>query len=70
MSCLLYSGKRAGTGAYLHIHGGGYIGGRKERIMNTQIAATLGVIVPAVGYRLAPEHPVPVPVFMRLGMAA
>ena len=64
MSCLLYAPeKRGSTGAYLHIHGGGYIGGRKEYadLMNTRIAATLGVIVLAVGYRLAPEYPVPVP---------
>jgi acetyl esterase/lipase len=64
MSCLLYTPKQPGTtGAYLHIHGGGYIGGRKEYSdpMNTRIAATLGVTVLAVGYRLAPEHPVPAP---------
>jgi acetyl esterase/lipase len=64
MSCLLYTPKQPGTtGAYLHIHGGGYIGGRKEYSdpMNTRIAATLGITVLAVGYRLAPEHPVPAP---------
>ena len=64
MSCLLYTPEQSGpTGAYLHIHGGGYIGGRKEysEHMNTQIASTLGVTVLAVGYRLAPEHPIPAP---------
>ena len=64
MSCLLYSPKNnKSAGAYLHIHGGGYVGGRKEYSdpMNTLIAGKLGVTVLAVGYRLAPEHPVPAP---------
>jgi acetyl esterase/lipase len=64
MSCLLYSPKNnKSAAAYLHIHGGGYVGGRKEYSdpMNTLIAAKLGVTVLAVGYRLAPEHPVPAP---------
>ena len=64
MSCLLYSPEnKKSAAAYLHIHGGGYVGGRKEYSdpMNTLIAAKLGVTVFAVGYRLAPEHPVPAP---------
>ncbi len=62
--CLLYvpiaSKPKA---AYLHIHGGGYVAGNVEGsdAMNTRIAATLGVAVLTVGYRLAPEHPVPAP---------
>ena len=62
--CLIYRPlKQSSKAAYLHIHGGGFIGGRKESAdpMNTQIAAQLGVTVLAVGYRLAPEHPVPAP---------
>ena len=64
VSCLIYRPlKQSSKAAYLHIHGGGFIGGRKESAdpMNTQIAAQLGVTVLAVGYRLAPEHPVPAP---------
>ena len=64
MSCLLYCPKNnKSAAAYLHIHGGGYVGGRKEYSdpMNTLIAAKLGITVLAVGYRLAPEHPVPAP---------
>jgi len=62
--CLLYvpmqTKARAG---YLHIHGGGYIAGSVEGAdaTNTRIAAELGVVVLTVGYRLAPEHPVPAP---------
>ena len=64
MSCLLYRPKnKSSNSAYLHIHGGGYVGGRKEYAdsMNTLIARKLGITVLAVGYRLAPEHPVPTP---------
>jgi acetyl esterase/lipase len=62
--CLLYTPKaRKSEAAYLHIHGGGYVGGQMERSdpMNTLIASQLGITVLAVGYRLAPEHPVPAP---------
>jgi acetyl esterase/lipase len=62
--CLLYIPEaRQSDGAYLHIHGGGYISGQVERSdpMNTMIASKLGVVVLSVGYRLAPEHPVPAP---------
>jgi acetyl esterase/lipase len=62
--CLLYSPLDASTSsAYLHIHGGGYVAGSIEGsdAMNTRIAAQLGVVVLTVGYRLAPEHPVPAP---------
>lgn len=60
--CILYTPNRPkARSAYLHIHGGGYVGGRKESsdAMNTMIASKLGITVLAVGYRLAPEHPVP-----------
>ena len=62
--CLLYTPMaRKAKAAYLHIHGGGYVAGQVERSdpMNTLIASQLGVTVLAVGYRLAPEHPVPAP---------
>lgn len=63
--CLVYeSNKSSGTRpAFLHIHGGGYIGGNVEGSdqRNTQVAAQLGVTVVSVEYRLAPEHPYPAP---------
>jgi len=62
--CLLYRPVEAQAGSgYLHIHGGGYVAGSVEGsdAMNTRIAAQLGVVVLTVGYRLAPEHPVPAP---------
>ncbi|HEX7857757.1 MAG TPA: alpha/beta hydrolase [Sphingobium sp.] len=48
----------------LQIHGGGYILGsaRMSDIANRVLAATLGCIVVAVDYRLAPETPHPGPV--------
>ncbi|HYG95181.1 MAG TPA: alpha/beta hydrolase, partial [Nocardioides sp.] len=51
----------AGAGALLWMHGGGYIAGCAA-IDNTycsRVAAELGVVVVAVDYRLAPEHPFP-----------
>jgi len=62
--CLLYIPiERRSDGGYLHIHGGGYVGGMVEGSdpMNTHIANKLGIVVLSVGYRLAPEHPVPAP---------
>mgnify|MGYP005853492981 CR=1 FL=1 len=52
------AGKRP---AYLHLHGGGYLFGSPEAsdARNLELAATLGIIVLSVAYRLAPEHPVP-----------
>jgi acetyl esterase len=49
------------NGAYLHIHGGGWIIGEPEMTdtLNEIIANTLGVAVVSVDYRLAPEHPYP-----------
>lgn len=64
--CLLYVPLKTQTqiqrrAGYLHIHGGGYVAGgvKGSDAMNTRIAAELGVVVLTVGYRLAPEHPVP-----------
>ncbi|MBI2767741.1 MAG: alpha/beta hydrolase [Chloroflexi bacterium] len=49
------------TGAYLHIHGGGWVLGSEttQDPMLRGIAAAAGVAVVSVGYRLAPEHPYP-----------
>ncbi len=48
-------------GAYLHIHGGGWVLGSEkgQDPMLRGIAAGAGVAVVSVGYRLAPEHPYP-----------
>jgi acetyl esterase/lipase len=54
---------RAPLPALLWIHGGGYVIGNaaQEDGFCRQVATTLGVVVAAVDYRLAPEHPFPVP---------
>lgn len=61
--CLLYRPKEraARTGAYLHLHGGGYILGAPEGsdLQNVRLASRLGITIVSVDYRLAPEHPVP-----------
>tara|TARA_B100001057_G_scaffold472485_1_gene535853 strand:+ start:110 stop:1060 length:951 start_codon:yes stop_codon:yes gene_type:complete len=65
--CLLYGADATSTesltGAYLHIHGGGYLFGSPEGSdpMNLHIVKELGVVVLSVDYRLAPEHPIPAP---------
>ena len=61
--CLLYRPAKAqeALGAYLHLHGGGYILGSPEGSdqHNIQLASQLNIVVVSVDYRLAPEHPVP-----------
>ncbi len=49
--------------ALLWIHGGGYVLGTpaQDDYICKRFAAKLGVTVAAVDYRLAPEHPYPVP---------
>lgn len=50
--------------ALLWIHGGGYVLGTaaQEDAFCRLVADRLGIVVAAVDYRLAPEHPHPVPV--------
>lgn len=61
--CLVYQPKnRTGvTGAYLHLHGGGYILGAPEGSdqHNVNLVSRLGIVIVSVDYRLAPEHPAP-----------
>jgi acetyl esterase/lipase len=49
------------AGAYLHVHGGGWVLGSEtgQDPLLRRIAAEAGVAVVSVGYRLAPEHPYP-----------
>jgi len=49
------------AGAYLHIHGGGWVLGSEQTADPTlrALAASAGVAVVSVGYRLAPENPYP-----------
>ena len=59
---LLYRRERDPAPAgYLHLHGGGYLFGAPEGsdARNADLAATLGITVLSVAYRLAPEHPAP-----------
>jgi acetyl esterase/lipase len=49
--------------ALLWMHGGGYVMGHaaQEDAFCRQVASELGMVVAAVDYRLAPEHPFPTP---------
>ena len=61
--CLVYHPQAlaSGSGAYLHLHGGGYILGTPEDSdqHNVRLSSSLGIVVVSVDYRLAPEHPAP-----------
>lgn len=63
--CLLYQPKEetAITPGYLHIHGGGYVAGKPLVWdgINLSQCRDLGIVILSVGYRLAPEHPIPAP---------
>jgi acetyl esterase/lipase len=50
--------------ALLWIHGGGYVFGRaaQDDALCQRFADRLGAVVASVDYRLAPEHPYPIPV--------
>src|ERR1700740_1414732 len=49
--------------ALLWIHGGGYVLGtaRQDDLLCRRFSAKLGITVASVEYRLAPEHPYPIP---------
>jgi acetyl esterase/lipase len=57
------AGNGAPRPALLWIHGGGYVIGTaaQDDALCSMVAERLGVLVGAVDYRLAPEHPFPVP---------
>jgi acetyl esterase/lipase len=49
------------AGAFLHVHGGGWVLGAADQqdVLLVAVADVLGVAVVSVEYRLAPEHPFP-----------
>jgi len=55
------TGGKKGSPAYLHMHGGGFVGGRVDGNPASlqDIAATCGALVVSVDYRLAPETAFP-----------
>jgi len=57
------AGVTTATPGLLWIHGGGYVLGTaaQDDALCKRFAATLGATVAAVEYRLAPEHPYPIP---------
>ena len=61
VSLRLITAERGSTGAFLHIHGGGWTLGEND--MQDQrldrLARETGLAVVSVGYRLAPENPYP-----------
>jgi acetyl esterase/lipase len=56
-------GRATRSPALLWIHGGGYVLGRAQQDdgICRRISANLGIVVAAVDYRVAPEHPFPTP---------
>jgi acetyl esterase/lipase len=57
------AGRRSPAPGVLYVHGGGYVIGTAELgdSFCARLAQHLGVVVAAVDYRLAPEHPYPTP---------
>lgn len=60
----LYRPATRPRGAMLWIHGGGFIIGdpMQDELSSAGFASELGLVVVAVSYRLAPQHPFPAPV--------
>lgn len=63
----VYRPQSAGTASLpvvVNFHGGGWVSGdvRQSEWWASSIAAQAGVVVVSVDYRLAPEHPFPIPV--------
>jgi acetyl esterase/lipase len=56
-------GRRSSAAGVLYVHGGGYVIGTAALgdPFCARLAQHLGVVVAAVDYRLAPEHPFPTP---------
>lgn len=61
VACRRYTPENAGAANLLYLHGGGFVVGGLESHDDicAELAAGAGVIVVAVQYRLAPEHPFP-----------
>jgi acetyl esterase len=63
--------RRTASGCVYDVHGGGFMFGDLENnhARNVKLSRDLGVLVVAVDYRLAPEHPFPAPLDdCRLGL--
>ena len=62
--CRVFRSEGPVRAIYVHLHGGGMIGGSPEMAdrANRDLGARLGVTVVSVDYRLAPEHPHPAPI--------
>ncbi|MER7797761.1 alpha/beta hydrolase [Microbacterium sp. NPDC096154] len=59
----LYTPDRPSGAAMVWVHGGGMVigGPRQDDRLCAETAAELGVVVASVDYRMAPEHPFPLP---------
>jgi acetyl esterase/lipase len=61
--CLIYRPQHTAhmRGALIYLHGGGYVLGSVEEsdLQNLETVKALGIVIIAVDYRLAPEHPYP-----------
>jgi acetyl esterase/lipase len=59
----LYTPRNPSGAALLWVHGGGMVIGapRQDDLLCGETAAQLGITIASVDYRLAPEHPYPIP---------